>query len=54
MPKVLIADPLSSRALAVFQERGVDVEVKTGLKPGEIKQIIGGYDGLAEIGRAHV
>ena len=31
MPKVLIADKLSPAAVAIFKERGVDVDVKTGL-----------------------
>jgi D-3-phosphoglycerate dehydrogenase len=31
----------------IFKARGVDVDVKTGLKPDELKAIIGGYDGLA-------
>lgn len=46
-PKVLIADSLSSRALDVFRTRGIDVEVKTGMKPEELAAIIGQYDGLA-------
>jgi D-3-phosphoglycerate dehydrogenase / 2-oxoglutarate reductase len=47
MPKVLIADNLSPRAVAIFKERGLEVDVKTGLKPDELKSIIGQYDGLA-------
>jgi D-3-phosphoglycerate dehydrogenase len=47
MPKVLIADSLSSAAVAIFRERGVDADVKTGLKPDELKEIVGNYDGLA-------
>jgi D-3-phosphoglycerate dehydrogenase / 2-oxoglutarate reductase len=47
MPKVLIADKLSSQAMAVFKQRGVEAEVKTGLAPEELIKIIGGYDGLA-------
>ena len=47
MPKVLIADNLSPAAVAIFRERGVDADVKTGLKPDELKAIIGNYDGLA-------
>ncbi|HZH27940.1 MAG TPA: phosphoglycerate dehydrogenase [Azospirillaceae bacterium] len=47
MPKVLISDSLSPRAVEIFRERGVEVDVKTGLKPDELKAIIGGYDGLA-------
>jgi D-3-phosphoglycerate dehydrogenase len=47
MAKVLIADALSPRALEIFRERGVDADVKVGLKPDALKQIIDGYDGLA-------
>lgn len=47
MPKVLISDSLSPAAVKIFQDRGVEVEQKVGLKPDEIKAIIGNYDGLA-------
>jgi D-3-phosphoglycerate dehydrogenase len=47
MPRVLISDALSPRAVAIFAERGVDAEVKTGLSADELKKIIGTYDGLA-------
>src|SRR5580658_1127527 len=47
MPKVLIADDLSPRAVEIFRDRGIDVEVRIGLEPDELKAIIGGYDGLA-------
>ncbi len=47
MPKVLIADALSPRAVAVFAERGVETDFKVGLKPAELSAIVGGYDGLA-------
>src|SRR5579859_7948222 len=47
MPKVLIADELSPRAVEIFRERGVEVDVKIGLKPDELKAIIGNYDALA-------
>src|ERR1700729_3607192 len=46
-PKVLISDSLSPRAVEIFQQRGVEVEQKTGLKPEELKEIIGNFDGLA-------
>ncbi len=46
-PKVLISDALSPRAVEIFRNRGIDVEQKIGLKPEEIKAIIGNYDGLA-------
>lgn len=47
MPKVLISDALSPAAVAIFKDRGVEVDVKTGLKPEELAEIIGQYDGLA-------
>src|SRR3954468_24385329 len=47
MPKVLISDSLSPRVIEIFQERGVEVDVRTGLKPDELKAIIDDYDGLA-------
>ncbi|MSO64907.1 MAG: phosphoglycerate dehydrogenase [Alphaproteobacteria bacterium] len=47
MPKVLISDQLSSRAAAIFRERGVEVDEKVGLKPAELIACIGAYDGLA-------
>jgi len=46
-PKVLIADKLSSAALAIFKSRGVQDDVQTGLSKAELLQIIGQYDGLA-------
>src|SRR6202021_413289 len=47
MPKVLIADELSPRAVAVFAERGVDADVAIGLKPEALAARIGNYDGSA-------
>jgi D-3-phosphoglycerate dehydrogenase len=47
MPKVLISDKLSPAAIEIFKTRGVDVDVKTGLTPAELRAIIGEYDGLA-------
>jgi len=47
MPKVLISDELSPRAVEIFKERGVDADVKIGLKPDQLRAIIGDYDGLA-------
>ena len=47
MPKVLISDDLSPRAAEIFRERGIDVDVKIGLKPAELREIVGSYDGLA-------
>ena len=47
MVKVLISDKLSPAAIAIFKERGVEVDVKTGLTPAELRAVIGEYDGLA-------
>ncbi len=47
MAKVLISDELSPRAVEIFKERGVEVDVKTGLSPADLRAIIGEYDGLA-------
>ncbi|HXP30806.1 MAG TPA: phosphoglycerate dehydrogenase [Stellaceae bacterium] len=47
MPRVLISDDLSPRAVQIFGERGVDADVMTGLSPDDLKKIIGKYDGLA-------
>jgi len=46
-PRVLISDKLSPAAVAIFKERGVDADVKTGLEKDELAKIIGDYDGLA-------
>jgi D-3-phosphoglycerate dehydrogenase len=46
-PKVLISDELSPRAVEIFSERGCDVDFKPGLKPAELRAIVGNYDGLA-------
>ncbi len=47
MPKVLISDKLSPAAVQIFRDRGIEVDFKPGLKPAEIRAIIGEYDGLA-------
>src|SRR6201985_2694959 len=47
MPKVLIADKLSPAAVAIFRERGVEADVKTGLSKEELLKIVDQYDGLA-------
>jgi len=45
-PKVLIADNLSEKAVAVFKQRGIDFDIKTGLDKQQILDVIGDYDGL--------
>ncbi len=47
MPKVLITDELSPRAVEIFQARGIEADVAIGLKPAELRQRISNYDGLA-------
>jgi len=47
MPKVLISDELSPAAVQIFRDRGIEVDEKIGLKPKELRDIIGQYDGLA-------
>jgi D-3-phosphoglycerate dehydrogenase len=47
MPKVLISDDLSPRAVDIFAERGIAAEVRLGLDPASLRREIGGYDGLA-------
>lgn len=46
-PKVLISDAMSPQAEAIFTSRGVEVTVKTDLKPEELEAEIANYDGLA-------
>ncbi len=45
MPRVLIADKLSPAAVAIFKERGVEADVKTGLTKDELLKIVDRYDG---------
>jgi D-3-phosphoglycerate dehydrogenase len=47
MPKVLISDKLSPAAVAIFRNRGIEVDLKPGLSPADLRGIIGNYDGLA-------
>ena len=46
-PRVLISDEMSPLAETIFRDRGIDVDVKTGLSKEELADIIGEYDGLA-------
>ena len=47
MPKVLISDKMAAGAEEIFRERGLEVDVKTGLSPEELLEIIPEYHGLA-------
>lgn len=45
--KVLVSDKLEQEGLAILKkEKDIQVDVKTGLNPGELKKIIREYDGL--------
>ncbi|GAB6908000.1 D-3-phosphoglycerate dehydrogenase [Desulfosarcina cetonica] len=47
MFKVLVSDALGDAGIQIFRDQaGIDVEVKTGLAPQELKAIIGDYDAL--------
>jgi D-3-phosphoglycerate dehydrogenase / 2-oxoglutarate reductase len=46
-PRVLIADQLSSAAIAIFQERGIATDVKVGLAKEDLEKVVKDYDGLA-------
>lgn len=45
--KVLISDKLSPLAQRVFDERGIETDIRIGLDKAELAEIIGDYDGLA-------
>lgn len=46
--RVLVSDTLSEVGVKIFEETpDIEVDVKTGLTPEELKEIIGQYDGLA-------
>ncbi|MEL0091344.1 MAG: hydroxyacid dehydrogenase, partial [Rhodospirillales bacterium] len=47
MPKVLISDQLSERALDIFKSRGLEVDFRPGMSAAEQIAIIANYDGLA-------
>lgn len=44
--KVLISDNLSQRGIEILKGAGLEVDVKTGMKPEELKSCIGDYQGL--------
>ena len=47
MARVLISDKLSAAAVDIFRTRGIGVDVKPGLSPAELREIVGEYDGIA-------
>jgi D-3-phosphoglycerate dehydrogenase len=47
MKRVLVSDNLGEAGIKMFEEQpGIEVDVNTGLEPGELKTIIGDYDAL--------
>ncbi|MDD5094529.1 MAG: phosphoglycerate dehydrogenase [Dehalococcoidia bacterium] len=44
--KVLVSDPVDKEGVDILIKNGIPVDVKTGLKPEELIQIIPEYDGL--------
>jgi D-3-phosphoglycerate dehydrogenase len=46
MKKVLISDNLSDKGAEILRKAGLEVDVKTGMSPEELKACIGGYHGI--------
>src|SRR5512147_1968868 len=44
--KVLVSDNLSPSGIEILKKAGLEVDVKTGMKPEELKACIGQYHGL--------
>ena len=44
--KVLVSDNISSKGVDILKKAGLDVDVRTGMKPEELKAGIGEYSGL--------
>ncbi|MBM4146497.1 MAG: phosphoglycerate dehydrogenase [Nitrospira sp.] len=44
--KVLISDNISSKCIEILKNAGLEVDIKVGLKPEELKACIGDYHGL--------
>ena len=47
MVKVLISDKMNPLAAEIFQNNGIEVDVKPGMTPEELSAVINEYDGLA-------
>jgi D-3-phosphoglycerate dehydrogenase/(S)-sulfolactate dehydrogenase len=45
--RVLVSDDLSPEAVRILTDAGLAVDVKVGLKPDALEEIVGGYDALA-------
>jgi D-3-phosphoglycerate dehydrogenase len=44
--KVLVSDNISPKCIEILKKSGLEVDVKTGMKPEELKACIGNYHGL--------
>jgi D-3-phosphoglycerate dehydrogenase / 2-oxoglutarate reductase len=44
--KILVSDNLSANGIEILKRAGLEVDVKTGMPPGELKKCIGEYHGL--------
>lgn len=44
--KILISDNISKKCIDILKNSGLDVDVKTGMKPAELKACIGKYHGI--------
>jgi D-3-phosphoglycerate dehydrogenase len=44
--KVLISDNISPKGVEILKKAGLDVDIKTGMKPDELRACIGEYNGL--------
>lgn len=45
-PRVLVTEKISDAGVALLRDAGIEVDVRTGLEPGELVEAVGDYDGL--------
>jgi D-3-phosphoglycerate dehydrogenase len=47
MFKILISDKLADQGIEIFKaDKDIEIDIKLGMKPDELKSVIGGYDAL--------
>jgi D-3-phosphoglycerate dehydrogenase / 2-oxoglutarate reductase len=44
--KILVCDPIAEDGIAIFKKAGAEVDIRTGLKPEELRKAVNGYDAL--------
>ena len=44
--KILVCDPIAEDGVEILQKAGIEVDIKTGMKPEELKKAVNGYDAL--------